>query len=109
MPVVATQTCRVSGTRALVVKGGLYAEDDPVVQAHPWLFDRPEDAARKASPPKTTAELGERAMSTPRRKNVEQATAEPGEQRDVDTVCDVCGFEAKNGRGLSRHKATHDA
>lgn len=85
--VVANTTCRVAGTRQLVVKGAIYDDSDPVVKNHPDLFDKPDRAAQRQKPVTSTAELGERSMSTRNRTRddgpVEQATAAPGEKRST--------------------------
>jgi len=38
---------------------------------------------------------------------VEQATAAPGEKRNVSFHCDECGFEAATPAGLGSHQRTH--
>lgn len=84
MAVVAKETCRIAGFRAMVVKGAVYDDNDPVVKAAAWLFDTPDGAATAAKKPQNTDELGERSMSARKRTtDVEQATKAPGEKRNV--------------------------
>lgn len=85
MPKVAKTTCRVAGFRAMLQKGKVYEDNDPVVKARPELFQDPVDHARQVAKPTNTDELGSRSMSARKKKksDVEQATAAPGEQRNV--------------------------
>ena len=38
---------------------------------------------------------------------VEEATAAPGELREVSRVCGECGFSAASNAGLAAHKRSH--
>lgn len=102
--VVAKDTCRVAGSRELIVKNQAYDDKDPRVLANPGLFETPDDAALRQTLPKSTDELGELSMSA---RKVERATKAPGETRDVALTCDECGFEAASPAGLGAHRRTH--
>lgn len=78
--VIATQTVRVAGQRDMVRKGATYQDDEPVVKAHPGLFVSSDEFAKLTRKPTNTQELGSRSMSA---RGVEQATAAPGEVRNV--------------------------
>lgn len=88
MPVVAKATVRVGGYRQMLKAGKLYADDNPIVEARPDLFESPEDYQARKARPQSTAEMGERSMSA-RHVNAEVETARsaPGEQRDVKFPC----------------------
>ncbi|HWH31202.1 MAG TPA: hypothetical protein VNU01_00880 [Egibacteraceae bacterium] len=87
---VARITGRVAfGTgRSVRLKAGdQFPDDDPIVKARPELFESPESYVARTRKPRTTAELGSRSMSARKmiaeQAEVEQATAAPGEKRDV--------------------------
>ena len=102
--VIAKETVRVAGPgRVMVVKGNTYDDKDKVVKDNRWLFESPDDFAVKAKKPKSTADLGDKAMSTRKKKTVEQATAAPGEQRDVTYGCEECDFASTSEHGLKVH------
>lgn len=86
MSVVAKSTVRVAGTRAMVIKGKVYDDNDAVVKANPSLFESPEAYAKAEARPTNTEQLGRKSMSARKRKTddtVEEATATPGEKRTV--------------------------
>lgn len=85
MSVVAKKTCRVGGFRQLVKEGSVFDDKDPVVRAHPELFESPEEYQRRTTRPRSTAELGARSMSA--RGQIETARSAPGEERDVEFPC----------------------
>lgn len=84
MAKIAKETARVGGFRTMVVKGNSYDDDDPMVKAVPSLFETPADAQKRQHRPQSTAELGDRSMSS---RKVEKATHAPGEKRDVSKTC----------------------
>jgi hypothetical protein len=100
MAKIAIQTCRVPGQRTLVKKGKAYPDDDPVVKSHPDLFETAEEAQERQRRPMSTADL-------PHRQPVEQATAAPGEVRNVRHYCDVkgCRSWSTSEEGLAEHAA----
>lgn len=104
--VIAINTCRVAdnGHRSMVVKGTTYDTSDTVVQSNPWLFVSPEEYSQQEARPQSTADLGSRSMSS---RKVETTRKAPGDKRDLDHVCDVCGETAKTRAGLSAHKRKH--
>lgn len=102
MPVVAKATVRVAGQRQLIIAGRLYADDDPVVDSHPDLFESTEEYRRRKAKPRSTADLGSRSVSA-WRTAVETATAEPGEKRDIGHRCLECGHVSTSERGLRVH------
>lgn len=75
--------------RRFIPRGTVVRSDDPVIEGREHLFQDVNE------------ELG-----------IEQATAAPGERRNVsisaDHVCDECGFEAKSASGLSAHQRSHE-
>jgi hypothetical protein len=78
--VVAKGTYRVAGPpgRSRIIEGKAYDEKDPLVKAHPDLFDMPEQAAKRQSKPTSTAELGAKSMSArTRRQKPGQSTSAP--------------------------------
>lgn len=88
MSKVAKATCRVAGSRELLRAGKLYQDDDPVVLAHPDLFESPEDYQQRKARPKTTADMGDRSMSA-RHANAaaETARSAPGEEQPTQFPC----------------------
>lgn len=84
--VVAKGNYRVAGKGAAsrIRKGKVYDTKDPVVKAHPDLFDKPEEAARKQSKPTSTAELGDRSMSGRRVSTRRQKPGQPVSEPKVD-------------------------
>lgn len=86
MPVVAKATCRVAGSRQLVKAGKVYADDDPIVKSRPDLFESPEDYQQRKARPQSTAEMGDRSMSS-RRMNAETARSAPGEEQLTAFPC----------------------
>lgn len=86
-PLRARQAFHAAGR--FVRRGAVLRSDDPVVKGREHLFRDVND------------DLG-----------IEQATAAPGERRNVsisaDHVCDECGFEAKSASGLSAHQRSHE-
>lgn len=103
MAKIAKDTVRVAGFRQMVVKGNSYDDNADVVKQYPSLFETPDEAQERQHRPTSTAELGDKAMSS---RKVERATQAPDEKRDVDLVCD-CGFEAKSPGGLGAHQRSH--
>ena len=72
---IARQSCRVAGSREILVEGKVYADDHPLVLARPELFEDADDHLKRTARPTSTAELPWRNAP------VERATAAPGEKR----------------------------
>lgn len=94
MPTLRATTSFALPGRRHVNEGDLVDSSDPIVSGREHLFVS-----------------ADRATSAP----VEQATAAPGERRNVQRAettethtCDVCGQEAKSAAGLAAHKRSHD-
>ena len=104
--VIATETFRSPAQRGMVHKGDPADADSPAVKHNPAAFVTPEEYQRRTNKPTTTAELGDRSMSA---RTVEQATAAPGEVRDVGHPCpqDDCDVSAKSRAGLKAHLRSH--
>ena len=107
MAVVGKKTVFIAGHRAPIVGGKVYEDDDAIVRERPWLFESAEDYAHRKRRPLSTVDLGGRSMTA---RRVEQATAAPGEKRDVDLSCkeDDCDFVARSPAGLTKHRRTHE-
>jgi hypothetical protein len=88
MPVVGKATVRVAGHRQVVKGGKVYADDDPIVQDRPDLFESPEDYQRRKARPQSTAEMADRSMSGRGvNASVETARSAPGEEQPVRFPC----------------------
>lgn len=96
--VVARANAGARGRR--IVRGTVLCAEDPVVLRAPRLFNRYEV---------------EHYCGSPKSAPVEQATAAPGEKRDLklpdEYGCDEpgCTVTAKSPAGLAAHKRSHRA
>ena len=113
---VAKISARVAGpsVRSVIRKGKVYEDNDPVVKAHPDLFENPEDSARRRAPYMSTADLGSRSMSSRKLKRTETARQSPEGRTQGITLsdvakfqCETCGFSAKSKAGLAVHRRKH--
>ena len=93
MPTLRAHTSFAVPGRRHINEGDLVDASDPIVRGREHLFESSERAT----------------------VGVEQATAAPGERRNVQRaestephVCNVCGQEAKSPAGLAAHKRSHD-
>lgn len=78
--VVAKNSYRIPGKGSAVHihKGEVRNADDPVVKAHPDLFEASDTAVKSQQKPKNTRQLGKRSMSG---RKVETSRQKPGDQR----------------------------
>lgn len=112
--VVAKSTVRLAGRRSMLHEGNVFDENDPVVKERPDLFESLEAHRARKARPTSTVDLGERSMSARRSAAkqatepapVEEATAAPGQVRDISHPCpeEGCDFVGTSERSMKTHK-----
>lgn len=104
--VIAKSTFR--SPHGMVAKGAPYDSSDAVVKAYPGEFDTPGDYVVRTKVPTSTADLGDRSMSTRKRRKRKSEKATADEVRDTTYSCEDCDFTTTSERGIAIHRgATH--
>jgi hypothetical protein len=106
MTQVAIRSFKSAMSRQVIKRGKTFDDKDPVVKAHPDMFESAESYTKRTSKPVNTDDLGSRSMSARKRKRsgVESARQAPGEKRDVGEQCPDCDWRGTSEHALKIHR-----